>query len=263
MSKENKSDRRVEKGADDTIVCMTDATAREAIHCEMATTPRPENKILYTTGGGHKVPIYFGCGFVKTEDVKIDLAFTRDRCSKCSSQAYSCPPFSPNWDKIPHKKYLAVFYLYIKAKEWWTYGSNLEFYVTNQISCILAPMLKECGYELEKYFCTSFHSVGSCRRCKPCRNKLGLPCAYPEKLRYALESEGVMVNSLTEPVGHKLLWKRRKSEVKEGEEYLPLYTTAVIAFDTDSNDLNTCNINKLLSDFMKRKELSSNAAKRI
>jgi predicted metal-binding protein len=207
------------------------------------------NQIIYKTSGGHEVPIHFGCGYLPTADVKVDLEFTREKCSKCSSKAYSCPPFSPDWNKIPHKKYLAVFWWYIHLVDWYTSSDpKYGFYATNQVSQILASTAKRFGFFAEQFFDnTHFWSTGSCRICKPCRNKLGLPCAHPDKLRFALESTGVLVESLTLPFNHKLYWKKRKSESKE---YLPEYTTAVIALESDENEYLKVDINKLLYNFV-------------
>lgn len=176
---------------------------------------------------------------------------TREMCDKCGSQSYSCPPFSPAWGDVKHKKYLAVLWWWIYLDEWHTIGSKYEHYATNQINAVLSTMAKRFGYILDEKFGTKFYSNGSCRICKPCRNKLGLPCAHPEKLRFALESMGVIVDSIVNPFGHHLHWKKRKSE---GKGYLPKYTTVVIAIDLEYINPE---VHNLMREFMKNEETRS------
>lgn len=61
---------------------------------------------------------------------------------------------------------------------------------------------------------------GSCRLCKPCQCKEGLPCKRPNKMRYSMEATGLNVQQLSlDYLEHELLWYKDKT--------LPRYTSTV------------------------------------
>jgi len=64
----------------------------------------------------------------------------------------------------------------------------------------------------------NYISSGSCRLCKPCRCRSGLPCGHPDKMSCSFEALGMDVGRLTEScLDHELLWYSKGN--------LPKYTS--------------------------------------
>jgi predicted metal-binding protein len=131
---------------------------------------------------------------------------------------WSCPPFSPTYSNYAASwKYLYIWLMQIKMKQFSYIKSDyLKIKVANNILKSRADKyLREISLKYGKYI-----STGSCRLCKPCKRKIGQPCAYSEVKTYSYEAMGIDVNALVERYfTNKLLWYKRG--------LLPEYTSIV------------------------------------
>jgi predicted metal-binding protein len=131
---------------------------------------------------------------------------------------WSCPPFAPEYHQYMGEWiYLYIFYIQIKMDQFKYIKSDyLKIKAANSILKSKADnYLRKMTSNNEKYI-----STGSCRLCKPCKCKNGLPCTYPEKKTFSYEAMGIDVGTIVELYfKSKLLWYRR------GE--LPEYTSIV------------------------------------
>ncbi len=157
----------------------------------------------------------------------IDKKYFEQLCMQgCPNynKKWSCPPFSPVYDDFTKgKKKLFLFYLHINM---------LQFsYIKNNYLKIKAAnmMLKA---RADKFLCQiaseygGYISTGSCRLCKPCKCKSGLPCAHPNRMTFSFESLGIDVGQLVNAYFDRpLLWY--KSGV------LPEYTSVVCGLLTN------------------------------
>ncbi len=71
-------------------------------------------------------------------------------------------------------------------------------------------------------------STGSCRLCKPCKCKVDMPCAHPDKMTYSFEALGIDVSALVDMCFQEpLLWYKPQS--------LPKYTSVVCGLLTNDS----------------------------
>ena len=130
---------------------------------------------------------------------------------------WSCPPFAPNYrDFAEGYQYLYVFYM--------RFDLNQYSHVKNDSLKIRAAhnVLKSRSERFLRSLAPKYGAYisGSCRLCKPCKCKLGEPCAHPEQMSYSFEALGINVSSLVEHCFQSnLLWYKRGS--------LPSYTSFV------------------------------------
>lgn len=154
-------------------------------------------------------------------DVLVDKNRFDKMCEKgCSNyrKKWSCPPHAPSYQEFSHDwKYIYIVFAQIELHQF-AYIKNdyLKIKAANnilksRIDKYLLYMAEEGG----KYI-----STGSCRLCKPCKCKLNLPCAKPNKMTYSFEAMGMDVNTLIRKCFNScLLWYRKNS--------LPEYTSVV------------------------------------
>lgn len=141
------------------------------------------------------------------------------------NKKWSCPPhsldyrdFSIGWDNL--------FILYARME------LSQFSYVNNDYLKIKAAnsILKSRGDKFLRQMATmygSYISTGSCRLCKPCKCKTGLPCAHPELMTYSFEAMGVDVGKLViEQFQKPLLWYK--------PHCLPVYTSVVCGLLTNA-----------------------------
>jgi predicted metal-binding protein len=131
---------------------------------------------------------------------------------------WSCPPFAPAYlDFAVRWKYLYIWLIQIKMNQFAYIKSDyLKIKVANNILKSRADKyLREIALKYGKYI-----STGSCRLCRPCKRKIGQPCANPETKTYSYEAMGIDVGALVERYfTNKLLWYKRGQ--------LPEYTSIV------------------------------------
>ena len=131
---------------------------------------------------------------------------------------WSCPPFAPgymdytmNWEK------LFVLYMQISFDQFdYIKSDHLKVKAANVILKSRADkFLREMAVQYGNYL-----STGSCRLCKPCKCKIGTPCAHPDMMTYSFEALGVDVSRLVEKCfSRTLLWYKPHN--------LPEYTSIV------------------------------------
>lgn len=137
---------------------------------------------------------------------------------------WSCPPYSPSfrdfslsWDM------LYILYLRVDTNQF-SYIKNdyLKIKAANSIlksraDKFLLRMAKQHG---------RYISTGSCRLCKPCKCKINIPCAHPDKMTFSFEALGIDVGALADMCFQKpLLWYKPK--------ILPEYTSVVCGLLTN------------------------------
>lgn len=120
---------------------------------------------------------------------------------------YSCPPFSPAFDKFSCEfSFLNVFCYRV----WLNQYSDATPY--NRVRASNAVIKSLLDKELYGYIEDGFSVVGSgsCRACKPCGAKDNVKCKKPKKRIYSLESLGVDVGQLVqECFGFDLEWYKK------------------------------------------------------
>lgn len=146
-------------------------------------------------------------------------------CSNFNKK-WSCPPNSPSFHEFTSKwSDLFVFHFQIYTDQFlYIKNDYLKIKAANSILKSRADKyLSIMSYQYGSYI-----STGSCRLCKPCKCKLTMPCAYPDKMTYSFEALGIDVNKLVymcfqEP----LLWYKPKC--------LPKYTSVVCGLMTNNS----------------------------
>ena len=131
---------------------------------------------------------------------------------------WSCPPFAPTYHHFAAKwKYLDIWLMQIEMDKFiYIKNDYFKIKVANNILKSKADnYLRKMASKYGKYI-----STGSCRLCKPCKCKIGQPCANPKKKTYSYEAMGIDVNALVKRYfNSKLLWYKRGQ--------LPKYTSIV------------------------------------
>lgn len=153
----------------------------------------------------------------------------RDLCkSGCKNygQKWSCPPYSPSFRQfVKEYGWLNVFYMKIYLHQF-SYIKNPYLKVKAGNSVLKSKADKFLGMMSQKYG-GAYISTGSCRRCKPCKCKLSLPCAHPEQMAYSFEALGVDVSQLVKYCFQQpLLWYSKGN--------VPEYTSVVCGLLTHS-----------------------------
>ncbi|MDR2711521.1 MAG: DUF2284 domain-containing protein [Clostridiales bacterium] len=138
---------------------------------------------------------------------------------------WSCPPHSPNyrdfsvgWDNL--------FILYARIELFqFSYAKNDYLKVKAANSVLKSRADKFLRYVVAKY--GRYISTGSCRLCKPCKCKMGQPCAHPDLMTYSFEAMGIDVDKLIiEQFQKPLLWYK--------PHCLPEYTSVVCGLLTNA-----------------------------
>lgn len=130
---------------------------------------------------------------------------TYEKCSKCTGFAatWACPDFD------------------FEPKEYWRQFSRLHF-IVDRISNKNARTVEEAQKWLfaeknvhdEEMLSLEAALPGSkalaaqeCTQCKKCARLSGRPCVHPDKMRYALESLGMLaVDMVKDCFGFEILW---------------------------------------------------------
>ena len=187
----------------------------------MAKASTPRTDLLYS------VNIYISNTesiYIMTDKTKFD-AMCFSGCPNYKKK-WSCPPFAPVYHHFAFGwKYLYVFYMQIKMNQFiYIKNDYLKIKAANNILKSKADKyIRKMALRYGKYI-----STGSCRLCKPCKCKIGQPCANPEEKAYSYEAMGIDVGALVEVYfKSKLLWYKRGQ--------LPEYTSIVCGLL--SNDL--------------------------
>ena len=148
------------------------------------------------------------------------------------NKKWSCPPFSPSFSKFTQKyKYIKVVLLTIRIDQFDNIKNNyLKIKAANSILKSRVDKVLRSFISDDIYYI----STGSCRLCKPCKCKNGLPCAHPNLKTYSFEALGINVSDLTaDSFGVKLQWYSKNN--------LPEYTSVVAAListhELDSVDI--------------------------
>lgn len=122
---------------------------------------------------------------------------------------WSCPPYAPNYGELAEGfSYLLVVLMYLDlAQLFYIKNSYLKVKAANTImKSRVDRVLRTCA---DKYNGILI-STGSCRLCKPCKCKLGQPCAHMDKKAYSFEALGVNVSAMAkEYFNHDLLWYKK------------------------------------------------------
>lgn len=138
---------------------------------------------------------------------------------------WSCPPFAPVYmDFIKKWKKLFVVYMQINLKQF-SYIKN-DYLKIKAANVILKSRADKFLRKMAKQY-GNYISTGSCRLCRPCKCKIGLPCAHPDIMTYSLEALGIDVSQLVDKCFNKsLLWYK--------PHCLPEYTSVVCGLLTNA-----------------------------
>ena len=133
-------------------------------------------------------------------------------------QKWSCPPFAPKYTDfvLDYQKILVVLLSTDLSQFSYIKNDYLKIKAANTI------LKSRVDKALRMFLSEGCHyiSTGSCRMCKPCKCKLGLPCAHPNTMSYSFESLGINVSKMAEDLfSFKLQWYKRSC--------LPQYTSVV------------------------------------
>ena len=161
-------------------------------------------------------------------DNYLDVDFIHTLCSTgCVNynKKWSCPPHSPSYKDLS-AGWEHLFILYARMML-----SQFSYVKTDYLKVKAAnSILKSRADKFLRYMKTKYGrniSTGSCRLCKPCKYKIGLPCAHSELMTYSFEAMGVDVGRLVIELFHKpLLWYKPNN--------LPEYTSVVCGLLTNA-----------------------------
>lgn len=140
---------------------------------------------------------------------------------------WSCPPLASPFLNIVKNYSHAVMLVFSTEMKYYQDIKN-KYLAVKAANATLKTTIEKCTRDLETYMKGYSLLSGSCRQCKPCQCKKGLPCKHPDKMRYSMEATGLNVQQLSiDFLNHELLWYRDKT--------LPRYTSTatLILFNQD------------------------------
>ncbi len=142
------------------------------------------------------------------------------------SHKWSCPPYAPQYGDFALKwKNLYIIFMYADMVQF-AYIQN-DYLKIKAANSMLKSRADRFIQEMAKLHGGCI-STGSCRRCKPCKCKLDMPCAHPELMTYSYEALGINVGQMIEDYFHKpLLWYKKHC--------LPQYTSVVCGILTNDS----------------------------
>lgn len=137
---------------------------------------------------------------------------------------WSCPPYAPMFSQYVSKwKRLYLVFLHADLGQF-SYIKN-DYLKVKAANSILKSRADRYIRKMAKLH-GSCISTGSCRLCKPCRCKAGMPCAHPDLMAYSFEAMGVDVGRMVLDCFQKpLLWYR--------PQHMPEYTSVVCGILTN------------------------------
>lgn len=156
---------------------------------------------------------------------------------------WSCPPFASPFSNIV-KGYTHAFILVFSTEMKYYKDVKNKYLAVKAANVTLKTTIEKCTRDLEVF--TEGYALlsGSCRLCKPCQCKEGLPCKHPNKMRYSMEAAGLNVQQLSlDYLEHELLWYKDKT--------LPRYTSTVTLV-LYNKDFSQENIFKALEESIKK-----------
>ena len=161
---------------------------------------------------------------VPTNKEKFDEA-CKNGCKNYNNK-WCCPPYSPSFNKLVHKKNMLVVLLSVKGEY---FNDCSEWNKVRAINSILKSKLDKIIRKLENLLDGYSYISGSCRLCRTCAKKSNMPCRHPKNLRYSLESVGIDCNKLTEILFNmKLCWYIKGGKYKYGSVLSAVETDMVI-----------------------------------
>ncbi|MBU3896994.1 MAG: DUF2284 domain-containing protein [Nanoarchaeota archaeon] len=173
--------------------------------------------VPYKTATGRELKIEYNFNIISPEDVPTDKETFSQACKdgcKNYNKKWSCPPCSPDFKKMKHKKYLLLFLLKINGKD---FSDCDEWMKVKAINAILKPKVDKIAKSIEHKFNGYAYISGACRICKECAKKTNDPCKYPSKLRYSLEAVGIDCNKLIEnALNMKFCWYKKNEPYEYG-----------------------------------------------
>jgi predicted metal-binding protein len=141
------------------------------------------------------------------------------------NKKWSCPPHAPVYASFALGfKQILILFLHVDMEQFaYIENSYLQIKAANTILKSRADrFLRQMAAKYGRYI-----STGSCRLCKPCKHKIGLPCANPESMTYSFEAMGVDVGKLVaEKFQKPLLWYK--------PHCIPQYTSVVCGLLTNA-----------------------------
>lgn len=174
-------------------------------------------KFKYVTKTGREISIKYSFENVKPESVPADKDKFSEACKigcKNYNKKWSCPPCSPSFANMKHKKHFLVIMLRIDGKY---FSDCTEWMKLKAINSILKPKIENIVKGLANKHNGYEYISGACRKCKNCAKKINEPCKYPDKLRYSLESVGIDCNKLVEKtLNEKLCWYNKGGKYEYG-----------------------------------------------
>ena len=196
--------------------------------------------ITYTPTASFKYTMKIGqlesSNLLNFEDKKRFDAMCVSGCPNYNKK-WSCPPNAPNYSKyITGYINIIIFFIQININQFsYIKYDYLKIKAANTIIKSKADRyIRELAVKYGKYI-----STGSCRLCKPCKRKVGLPCLHPEKIAYSYEAMGIDVNTLVEKYfDTKLLWYKKGQLPEYTSVVCGILTSALYSFDTLKNEYN-------------------------
>ncbi|MDD5417062.1 MAG: DUF2284 domain-containing protein [Candidatus Aenigmarchaeota archaeon] len=171
----------------------------------------------YSNKNGRKAVIEYCFDFIDTDKIPTNKTLFAEACKKgCKNynKKWSCPPCSPSFDKMKHKKKFLVVMIKINGRY---FADCTEWMKVKTINSILKSKLDNAVRGIADKFNGYCYISGSCRLCKICAKKTNKPCRHPNKLRYSLEAVGIDCNKLVEKtLKEKLCWYNKGVKYEYG-----------------------------------------------
>ena len=153
---------------------------------------------IVETPSKRRIEIEVYSGFIPKNEIAVDKKFFSELCKKCRNydKKYSCPPKSPDFPSICQKEGLFIVLFKCDLTQ---IKNTPEFNKIRIANSIMKSRIDKLMRKLETDFNNKlkFLSSGSCRLCKKCNLEKNLPCKYPQKMRFSLESIGINVEKIT------------------------------------------------------------------
>lgn len=150
----------------------------------------------------------------------VNVAEFLKYCKECPNygNVWSCPPY----DFSPEDYWKGFSELYLTARKIIFDKEVSREECSNILLEVKSEMSRELYEEEERFPGSEALSAGSCSLCvdRGCSRKDGIPCRYPDKMRYSIESIGGNVGlTVSKLMGIELEW------IEEGK--LPSYFVLV------------------------------------